>query len=972
MDNIISSIIPTQRIGNDGFNWWVGQVEGTASDEVNNKGGYRCKVRIVGDHPGDPELVSTADLPWATMMMPVNIPYIPGNSGGGHHQLEIGCWVIGFYLDTEKQKPIIMGSIGMTPGATKVFVERTPETPPFTTAIPQINEADAGSPIQKAAGTGTTQNYGQTSGASDTGKNTGTGGLPDGTCDGDGNPRVNVPARKVIGEEDEDWCQSVAEKCSNQDINAKMTTIIGEFLYEVQRNNGNIGTYLVSPATGAINDGIDIARKYIGKANLVISSFVARVKGFIIEKLQNAVKDLIQATLFPSETGNILTPVTEFFNNMLKDLGCKMADLGERLAAWLTDVLMGLVNQIYRAVACQIDALVNGIMSQMNALMEEVLSSVLGPLQAILGAIAAPLNILGGAVNFVLDLLGISCSGPDQTCAKYKSVCTSGEKKEPDDGEDEDFLDNLLGDIDNLFPATGADYTQYVCDEAYTGNTLAVTTVGFTGGVPLPTVTSGTTTNADGTTVSGGPAITYDIQDIEVKEAQQGNFIVTRSGITDIASSVKYKTLVSKGTATAGVDYFELSGILGFAPGETSKKIPVTTLFDLESEGDEYFYIKLSRNSPELNYKTSFIRNIAKCTITEKDKKEPYNPYDPQPFNPETELQETFTDEAKTVIPTEGVPAPDPGVVGNTETYSVTADKSVVKEGEFVVYTITTENVPNGTILYYNLTGDGITEEDIIGGDLAGSFVINNNQGKVTVGLEEDGVVEEEETLRFVLTGIGNFVDVLVTAAEDNGDGPDDFGDLDEGEGETPENAPIEFKLPSVDPGKIITDPGGGIIDIPIDNPGSPWAEPPYIFIGGEGRGASATPLLDENGFITEIRVKTSGFGYRLNTAESANVRCIIDTFTLIRPGNGYTDAPTIYVDGRDDVAEAVINDDGLVIGGRVIDRTRTYDTFPEIIIVGGGGFGAKLLPSMRCLDTIALTTIGSTKIGTGRYVDCP
>ena len=178
--------------------------------------------------------------------------------------------------------------------------------------------------------------------------------------------------------------------------------------------------------------------------------------------------------------------------------------------------------------------------------------------------------------------------------------------------------------------------------------------------------------------------------------------------------------------------------------------------------------------------------------------------------------------------------------------------------------------------------------------------------------------------------------------------------------------------MPSVDPGKIITDPGGGIIDIPIDNPGSPWAEPPYIFIGGEGRGASATPLLDENGFITEIRVKTSGFGYKLNTAESANVRCIIDTFTLIRPGNGYTDAPTIYVDGRDDVAEAVINDDGLVIGGRVIDRTRTYDTFPEIIIVGGGGFGAKLLPSMRCLDTIALTTIGSTKIGTGRYVDCP
>ena len=54
------------------------------------------------------------------------------------------------------------------------------------------------------------------------------------------------------------------------------------------------------------------------------------------------------------------------------------------------------------------------------------------------------------------------------------------------------------------------------------------------------------------------------------------------------------------------------------------------------------------------------------------------------------------------------------------------------------------------------------------------------------------------------------------------------------------------------------------------------------------------------------------------------------------------------------------------------MDRTRTFESFPEIVVVGGGGFGAKLLPSLVCLDTEALTTVGSTKIGTGRYVDCP
>ena len=65
MDDALSQLIPSNRIGNDGFNWWVGQIEGTATEEKNNKGGYRFKVRIVGDHPASREVIDTPDLPWA-------------------------------------------------------------------------------------------------------------------------------------------------------------------------------------------------------------------------------------------------------------------------------------------------------------------------------------------------------------------------------------------------------------------------------------------------------------------------------------------------------------------------------------------------------------------------------------------------------------------------------------------------------------------------------------------------------------------------------------------------------------------------------------------------------------------------------------------------------------------------------------------------------------------------------------------
>ena len=120
MDQLLSNIIPTNRTGDDGFNWWVGQVEGIALAEGNNKGGFRYKVRIVGEHPESSELLDTSELPWCQVMMPVNVPFLPGNIAGAHPQLQTGCWVVGFYMDPERQKPIIMGSVGQTPGATTV------------------------------------------------------------------------------------------------------------------------------------------------------------------------------------------------------------------------------------------------------------------------------------------------------------------------------------------------------------------------------------------------------------------------------------------------------------------------------------------------------------------------------------------------------------------------------------------------------------------------------------------------------------------------------------------------------------------------------------------------------------------------------------------------------------------------------------------------------------------------------------
>jgi hypothetical protein len=89
-------------LGKDGFIWWIGVVEDLEDELILG----RVKVRIFGYHPDfDSGKMQTEDLPFATVIMPANIPNAYG-------RLELGDWVFGFFLDaTETNEPAILGYI---------------------------------------------------------------------------------------------------------------------------------------------------------------------------------------------------------------------------------------------------------------------------------------------------------------------------------------------------------------------------------------------------------------------------------------------------------------------------------------------------------------------------------------------------------------------------------------------------------------------------------------------------------------------------------------------------------------------------------------------------------------------------------------------------------------------------------------------------------------------------------------------
>ena len=98
-------------MGQDGFIWFVGVVEDRNDPERIG----RVRVRCLGFHTEDLNLLPTIDLPWAHVMHPVTDPSMHGMGNTPSFLVE-GSWVIGFFRDAqEKQQPVIIGSLPGVP-----------------------------------------------------------------------------------------------------------------------------------------------------------------------------------------------------------------------------------------------------------------------------------------------------------------------------------------------------------------------------------------------------------------------------------------------------------------------------------------------------------------------------------------------------------------------------------------------------------------------------------------------------------------------------------------------------------------------------------------------------------------------------------------------------------------------------------------------------------------------------------------
>jgi hypothetical protein len=977
MDQALSSLFPLHQIGSDGFNWWVGQVESKKSDDPKQSGRYR--IRIVGQHLKDCDAVPTDELPWANVMMPVTTPYTDGLTTGASVGLEPGCWVLGFYIDNDKQKPIIMGSIGHTKYST-VLKQDDPnpggKCKSFTTYTSNDVKPQSNYPTNAQKGVDP-----------ETKANVSSAGPPaaDGATNPDGAPPVllaalaQYSATNPIGGKS---CNIIANPKCGQEKNLKngITTIMGDLLAANQDSGGQLGDYYVSKVTGFLYDKIEIARYHISRIVRLVRSFIARIKGEIVKLIRQGIDELIKliigAEAATDELGNVntgplkdpekafkpvkpkgnrLKAIKKIFDEIFSQLGCSIEDLTDRITQFITDLIFGLLSDLFYQATCAIDTIVQGILNELLSLFDSLISAILGPIQELLSILANPLNLIGSILGRVLSLLGISCSGPAANCEAIQKKCTDcGQNKEDD-------LDRLIKAIED-----GAlDFGGGVCAEGRNLPPILPTEIDFIGGVfeePLPAIDTEPPGN----------------------ENTPDSFF---PGGTDIPEEIFDEV----GTPDEYDDPFDDDNL----PAPTGDSFPdaeatenpyyvVTANKNLVKEGDTITFTIRTLNVPlgtELNY------TLSGATITASDivGGELTGSVIMTTSQQEVEITIAVDDIVETVpealtFSIDGTQASAtvvidsefelvPGINDNivlTPSYSVVSDKSSYSEGEDIIYTITTTNVNDGTILNYTLTGVNITPSFFINNTLSGSFIVENNTAKVVVGIAEDLGWTTNYNLTFIINNTGAFANCILTADQQAVDTA-----AKEAAKQKADTENIEPKIEKPVAGTPITDSNGAIISIPIIKPGDPYQQAPQVIITGKGYGATGIALLDGKGFVSEIRVTRTGTNYKINTPKNSNTQCIIDSFTLISPGIGYETEPTVYINGDSTIAKATV-ENGYVIGVQIVDRSKKYDTLPEILIVGGDGAGAKVLPNLFCLDIEELERRGYAKIGTGKYIDCP
>jgi hypothetical protein len=384
------SLINPNFLGKESFRWFIGlctQYKWFGDD------GYKAKVRIIGYHPDAASVITDDELPWAHVLVPLNMGSGEGGTGVSFNSRGSET-VIGFFMDGDNgQQPVIIGSLfsGYTIDHPNGFNDGTNGFKPF-----KANKSTIKNPNNKNSKTGITS----------------TSGIPDSSGNVQGQPSVGKQATAVgDGKQESSFVISVPPTCkSSKTTYSKIIQALREFI-KVLRTVQQVQTGFIDPVLNTIQDIPGLVQKVAIAISDLISDYMKFWRDKIIGKIYKGLEDTINK-LLPKDFKLFKQIATD---KIIDSIWCVFSKTIQKIGEFVFNFLTQLVGAVSNIPICAAEAFVGSIMStitnEVSNALAPALEEISSNLSPVLGQISNYTSLVLSYANQALSFL--SCEGSE-------------------------------------------------------------------------------------------------------------------------------------------------------------------------------------------------------------------------------------------------------------------------------------------------------------------------------------------------------------------------------------------------------------------------------------------------------------------------------------------------------------------------------------------------------------------------------
>jgi methyl-accepting chemotaxis protein len=457
---IEESLLKSNYIGKDGFNWWIGRVADAKvwkginlENSFNGDQAFRCKVRIIGHHPFD-NTIKENDLPWAVCLMDAT----GGNGMGGQSktfQMEGGETCVGFFMDGEDgQQPVIIGLLHRHANVKSSIDQKTidaEQSSQFKNAplyignnVPATNRLrPTTTPISPATAS------------------TGIGATTD----------KKIPSAYIAGisqaqAQVEREGTNVSRKPSNcgNDLIGSITRILQDFIAGISILENAFGQF-VDPILNKIVDVASQIQNVASQIGGIIKLIINNIRSGIFKCIVSLFKKFLALLFKTDPTSPVTGPIAKKATKTILDkLFCIFENLIDEIIDFVVNMLTNMIGNIVNPSLCVAEQFVSGILAKLMDMIEKAIQPILSGISWLTGGISSITSILQQAstlasqiYSFIGDCGGLKCTQPSEWVSSWAVAMQKASDNWENQIKNIDILGGISNDLSQISNAIGGD-----------------------------------------------------------------------------------------------------------------------------------------------------------------------------------------------------------------------------------------------------------------------------------------------------------------------------------------------------------------------------------------------------------------------------------------------------------------------------------------------------------------------------------